>query len=183
VSHTIAGRARRGRRFSFALLALGVALGMPIAASAQAADTHLDQLRYRDLLGIWSCRGTDRTGAAFRSTLEWGFNDGGEFFFNADPRPVSQLHPVADESWLYDIDAVGGYWRAVPDAGAEDPATWITRGWSGAKLSFIRGTEDTPMSRSFERTAANRLTFRQQAGPGRPIFTLTCVRTNANAPR
>jgi hypothetical protein len=178
-----AGRARRGRRFAFRNLALALvaALAMPAAASAQV-DANLVQLRYTDLIGIWSCKGTDQTGAAFTSTLEWGFNDTGEFFLNAYPKPATPLHPVIDESWLYDTDAVGYYWRAVPDAGAEDPATWITRGWTGASLRFVRLSDVTPMSRTFTRTGPSRLIYRQVAG-NRVAFTLSCLRTLDRAPR
>jgi len=168
------------------MLLLGLSAALPPARAQAPAgpDSHLAELRPKSLLGIWSCQGTDRTGAAFHSTLEWGFNDVGEFFFNADPRPATMVHPVSDESWLYDLDLQNnGYWRAVPDAGAQDPATWTTRGWAGSVLLWNRvAPSDAPQARIFQLTSANHLIFRQQQGAAR-MFGLTCVRTVINAPR
>jgi hypothetical protein len=176
-----AGRARRGRRFSFLALALAGVLALPAAALAEP-DVHLVQLRYTQLLGVWSCRGTDRTGAAFTSSLQWGFNDAGAFFFNAGPRPVSPLHPVLAETWTFDTDGGGNVWRAAPDPGSDDPAEWVSSGWGGSRLTFIRMAAQSTLSRTFERTSPDHLTVRQQQG-ATLIYRLSCVRTVNDAPR
>ncbi len=135
-------------------------------------------------MGTWSCTGIDRTGAGFHTTLQWGFNDGGDFYFLAQPHPASSLHPVTAETWYFDTSAGANFWRAQPDPGAADPASWISDGMrKDGTLNFIRQAAESTLSRTFVLTSANHLTFSQQQGPNHPTFHMHCVRTVNDAPR
>ncbi len=182
-----AGRARRGRRFSFpAALGIALALAVPAGAGAQP-DVHLTQIRYRELVGTWSCTGTDAAGAPIATTLQWGFNDGasagGDFYFLDQPRHPSAALPVISETWFFDTAGGANVWRSTPDPGAADPASWTSAGMSNGKLTFIRQAPASTASRTFELTGPNRLTLRQLVAPGRPAFALRCTRTVTDAPR
>ncbi len=181
----IAGRARRGRRFAF-LAALGIAFALPAGLGAQP-DIHLTAIRYRDLVGTWSCTGTDAAGAAIVTTLQWGFNDGasagGDFYFLDQPRHPSATLPVISETWFFDTAGGANVWRTTPDPGAADPASWTSAGMSNGNLTFIRQAAQSEASRTFALTGPNRLTLRQRSGPGRPSFSLRCLRTVSDAPR
>jgi hypothetical protein len=179
---SIAGRARRGRRCSFratVLLAASLAVAGPAAA---APDPHLAQLRPTTLMGRWSCSGTDAVGKPLSATLEWAFNDDGAFYFIATPKPAAPAHPRVAETWVYESDAGENDWRAVPDAGSADPAQWVSDGWRGSTLIFIREAAQSTMSRTFASTGPNQLTFGQQNQAG-PAFRLRCVRTRNDAPK
>ena len=155
---------------------------MPAIAGAQP-DAHIDRIRYHDLMGTWSCHGTDRTGAAFATTLQWGFNDGGDFYFLDQPHPVTPLHAVISETWFFDTSAGADLWRTTPDPGSFDPASWTSAGMSNGAMTFIRQAAQSTLSRTFRLTAPNRLTLTQQQGAAHPVFALTCVRTVNDAPR
>jgi hypothetical protein len=185
VNTTIAGRARRGRRFHFWALLVAL-LGVPAIARAQAA-VHLEQIRYRDLVGTWSCTGSDRAGGAIATTLQWGFNDGasagGDFYFLDQPRHPSATLPVISETWFFDTGAGADVWRTSPDPGSADPMSWMSPGMSakGGMLAFIR--QGTPSAtRIFRLAGPGRLSFRQITG-SRPDFALRCLRTVNHAPR
>jgi hypothetical protein len=182
---TVAGRARRGRRFLFSALLVAL-LGVPAIARAQV-DVHLEQIRYRDLVGTWSCTGTDRAGGAIATTLQWGFNDGasagGDFYFLDQPRHPSATLPVISETWFFDTAAGADVWRTSPDPGSTDPVSWMSPGMSakGGLMAFVR--QAAPYgSRLFRLESPGRLSFREFTA-SRPDFALRCVRTVNNAPR
>ena len=134
-------------------------------------------------MGTWSCHGTDRTGTAVASTLQWGFNDAGDFYFLAQPRHPSASMPVIAETWYFDTSLGANIWRTTPDPGGVDPASWTSGGWRGSTLTFIRQAAESTASRTFEQTAPNRLKLHQQVAGNHVVFTLTCVRTVNDAPR
>ncbi len=160
-------------------------LGVPAIAGAQV-DVHLEQIRYRDLVGTWSCTGTDRAGGAIATTLQWGFNDGasasGDFYFLDQPRHPSPTLPVISETWFFDTAGGADVWRTAPDPGSSDPASWTSAGMSNGTLTFIRQAAQSTLSRTFRLTGPGRLTLVERAASGPPPFRLVCTRTT-DAPR
>jgi hypothetical protein len=174
------------RRISLVLFAIAAA-GGPAAAQP---SLHLRSLDYHALMSTWTCHGSDDRGAALTAKAEWGFNDGGAFYFNLVPAPATRVHPRISETWEW--DAASKTWRAVPDAGTAEAVQFESDGWHGATLTWIRMAANSTQDRTFVRTTPNRLTFRSEralptAGAGRVrhhvFYALDCRRTVDDSPR
>jgi hypothetical protein len=186
------GETEHVRRTAAPLLALLAASTLVLlpAHTAAAPDPHLARLDDHALMGRWSCTGGDDRGAALSASLDWGFNDAGDFYFSATPRPATPPHPVIAETWSW--DAVGKVWRAVPDDGGAEQVQFTTGGWQGDTLTWVRMAAESRLDRAFVRTGPDQLTFRSERalpstgdGPVRRhvFYTLACRRTVNDAPR
>jgi hypothetical protein len=156
----------------------------PVTIASELEQSRAEQkLGIGDFVGVWSCAGSF-AGKPVTATMRWYHLEDGTLWNTLHP-----VHPTARativEAWQWDAEPDGSRWLTAPDPASSDQATFSSPGRVGHTMTWVRQAAQSTMTRTFTRSAPDRLTFVERyagAGSERVVYSLSCKRTLRHEP-